>query len=120
MAAAPYATGSRTLLYILKDAEILPANFEIESKIGETQENIIKPKPKTKSIKRQLKNGTRKAGKIDNTKVAGLYSDANTLGRSLGRLMVKGVGTIDINDTDTLALAESFFNILRKKIKSGH
>jgi hypothetical protein len=31
----------------------------------------------------------------------------------------KKVGIIDINDIDTLALAESFFNILKKKIKSG-
>lgn len=117
--APPYATGSRTLFSILKEAEILPDTFEFESKVGESQENIIRLKSKTKSTKRQLMHNITKPDEDDNATPIKYYSDVNTLGKSQGRLMIKGVGTIDISDMDTLAIAESFLSILKKRISSG-
>lgn len=38
---------------------------------------------------------------------------------SLGRLSVKGVGSVDVNDSETLAIAESYMQLLRKKMADG-
>jgi len=110
----PWAGGARILLRIFKDAGILPEDFEIdarsapEERITAVQKGASqKPSSKSKSIPQRKSQP-----------VTGQNDTAFEVQQGyLGRIAVKGVGIIDINDEDTLRLAESALQILRKKIE---
>ena len=84
----PVVTGIKTLLRIFADAGLADA-----AQLGQAR------------TKREEK------------KAPGYKAPAREPG-SLGRLYVEGSGTVEVNDADTLAIAEMYMEILRKKIKS--
>ena len=83
----PVVTGIKTLLRIFADAGLVDA-----AALGQAR--------------------TKREGKK-----APVYKAPAREPESMGRLYVKGSGTVDINDPDTLAIAEMYMEILRKKIK---
>jgi len=102
----PYAAGARTLLRIFKDAELLPEGMEIDVKRESTgTPSKRRPLERTKSkSKQEHENGPMEKGQ------------EQIADNSFGRVVIKGIGTVEINDIDTLELAESFMKLLRKKI----
>ena len=103
---APYATGARTLLFIFKDAGLIPESIEIDV----SGQHIVK---QSQSKKQTLKSKSRK------TSVEQTPTLVNETISTLGKLTVQGVGTIEINDNDTLGIAEMYLNLLKKKIQSN-
>ncbi|MCH7560599.1 MAG: hypothetical protein IIC67_04380 [Thaumarchaeota archaeon] len=100
---APWSGGARILLRIFKDAGIISENFEIDPKVS------LESKPRnsqTVKKKQQKKN----VGEEPIPEIKEGY---------LGHVTVKGVSSVDINDLDTLDLAEAALRILRKKIESN-
>ncbi len=102
----PYATGARTLLLIFKDAGLIPESVDIDI-YGQHST------PQTKSKKQPSKSQSREKP-IEQPPIL-----INETISTLGKLTVQGVGTIDINDDDTLGIAEMYLNLLKKKIQSN-
>jgi len=104
----PYASGSRTLLYIFRDAGLIPESVEIDVSGQRVGTQTTK---KTKFTKSKVKPREKP---IEQTPIT-----VNEIISTLGKLTVKDVGTIDINDDDTLGIAEMYLNLLKKKIQSN-
>lgn len=102
----PYATGARTLLLIFKDAGLIPESVDIDISGQHST-------PQTKYKKQSTKSPPREKS-IEETSTI-----TNETISTLGKLTVQGVGTIDINDDDTLGIAEMYLNLLKKKIQSN-
>lgn len=103
----PYAAGAKTLLRIFRDAELLPEGIDVDVK-KETQSTQNKQKSTTERPRRKSKQ--RMESEVESN------TDVEKTGDSYGRIVIKGIGTVEINDVDTLELAESFLKLLRKKI----
>ncbi len=105
---APYATGAKTLLHIFKDAGLISESIELnvsgQHLVSQTKSTNISSKPKSKSREKSVKQ---------------ISTSTNETISTLGKLIVKGIGTIDINDDDTLGIAEMYLNLLKKKIQSN-
>ena len=104
---APYAAGAKTILHIFKDANLIP-EIELDASgqhVG-TQKRSKKqvPKHKPKSNGRPTEQSP---------------TSINESISALAQLTVKGVGAVDINDQDTLELAEKFMVLLKKKIQNN-
>ena len=97
------STGTRVLLRIFADAGLMPN--EVVDLPGPAP-----TKPKTARKKQKKRDPASKARETT--------PPAQDL-KFLGRLSVKDVGTIDINDPDTLVIAESYMRLLRKKMAGG-
>ena len=97
----PAGIGARTLLRIFADAGLVPVEMTGES--GSAQHG---PKPAGGG-----QNGRDTAPGTCETPHPARDS------APLGRVSVRGVGSVDINDLDALDIAESYLRLLRKKIK---
>jgi len=104
-----YSTGTGTLLEIFVKAELIPN--ELLSTASNTQNKNSKNSA-SKSTKNSPKQSSKKSSNVSNNE----NTSSNLI--QLGRLIVKDIGVVDINDEDTLSLAEMYLDILRKKIKS--
>jgi len=99
----PYATGTRALLIMLDIVKLLPEKIhnELLSKKKFIPKNISKKQPtsskKTKSITTPEYTTELKEGII-------------------GRVTVDGIGYVDIKDGDTLEIAKSYIDIIKKKL----
>ena len=104
---APYAAGAKTILHIFKDANLIP-EIELDTSVQHvgTQKRSKKqvPKHKPKSNGRPTEQSP---------------TSINESISALAQLTVKGVGVVDINDQDTLELAENFMVLLKKKIQNN-
>lgn len=109
----PYASGARTLLHIFKNAGKLPENLEIDAV---SEPSSIRPKSikQSKSIKIQNPKQNQHKSKSNEVQQEPIELEEN----SLARLSVRGIGSVDITDVDTLQVAESFMNIIKKKLES--
>lgn len=102
----PYATGAKALLNIFDEAGILPESLvEVSSESSSLKQT---PKKSTSYSKQRRQTTEKKADTISTTHLA---SDA------FGRVVASGVGTIDITDNETYTLAQSFMNLIKKKIE---
>jgi len=100
---APYAAGARILLFIFKDANLIPESIELDV----SGQHITTP-TKSKTSKSKYKEKP----------VETIPSYENETISTLGKLTVKDVGTVEINDQDTLGIAEMYLNLLKKKIQN--
>lgn len=103
--AQPYATGSRTLLLIFGDADLLP-----EQIISELQEKKKSSKPKQMSRQKPKQTNIQDEDTVS-INVSESSSDV------VGRIIVNGVGYIDIKDQDSLNIAGSYLEMIKKKIE---
>ena len=99
----PTGLGAKTLLHIFADAGLVPAEM-----IGES--GSMRHKPGAAGGKQK---GHGAAPGTDET------SPPVRDQTSLGRLSITGIGNVDINDLDTLGIAETFMRILRKKLEDA-
>ena len=103
----PYATGAKALLNIFDEAGILPESLvEMSSESSSLKQT---PKKKSTSKPKQQRQTTEK--KADTISTTHLALDA------FGRVVVSGVGTVDITDNETYTLAQSFMNLIKKKVE---
>jgi len=100
---APYAAGARILLFIFKDANLIPESIELDV----SGQHITTP-TKSKTSKSKYKEKP----------VETIPSYDNETISALGKLTVKDVGTVEINDQDTFGIAEMYLNLLKKKIQN--
>ena len=99
----PTGLGAKTLLHIFADAGLVPAEM-----IGES--GSMRHKPGAAGGKQK---GHGAAPGTDGT------SPPVRDQTSLGRLSITGIGNVDINDLDTLGIAETFMRLLRKKLEDA-
>jgi len=104
----PYAAGAKTLLHVFKDADLIPKSIELDVAGQHLTTSTKSKKASTPKIKSKPKQKMPQ----ENT------SFTNESISALGKLTVKGVGTVDINDPDTLGIAEMYLNLLKKKIQN--
>lgn len=105
---APYATGARTLLYIFKDAGLIPESVDIDI----SGQHVV-------SSSKSKKQTSKSKPKTRETSIEQTPTLVDETISTLGKLTVKGIGTIEINDDDTLGIAEMYLNLLKKKIQSN-
>ena len=128
----PTGTGARTLLRIFADAGLVPVEMAGESR-------SVQRKPKAAEGKRKRRGAAPKTGKTPRpardpapVRTAATHHTAAAAAptgetprpardpAALGRISITGVGNIDVNDSDTLDIAEYYMRLLRKKIKNAH
>ncbi len=101
----PYASGARALLMMLDHGGVLPE--KISSELQSRKKSDSK-----RSIQRVQKQPTKME-----TEVAPDIEPKLQEG-TLGRITVDGVGYVDIRDDDTLELAKSYLDIVKKKLSA--
>lgn len=89
---ATESVGVRTLMHIFRDAGLISDSLLAD--VGSKPKSVTKKQRTTFRQPHSLKSSI----------------------TSLGSVSVKGVGNVEINDVDTLALGESYLRILRKKL----
>ena len=100
----PYATGAKALINIFDEAGILPESLlEVSS-----ESSSLKQTPKKSAHRPKQRHKTKEKADIISTNLA---SD------TFGRVVASGVGTVDITDNETYTLAQSFMNLIKKKIE---
>ena len=104
---APYAAGAKTILHIFKDANLIP-EIELDTSVQHVG-----------TQKRSKKQVTEHKPKSNGRPTEQSPTSINESISALAQLTVKGVGTVDINDQDTLELAENFMVLLKKKIQNN-
>lgn len=104
----PYAAGAKTLLRIFKDAGQLPDGIELDSKSKEPSGGSTKRKG---VIERTRRNSVEQS-----TEETENYTSDDKNVNSFGKVMIRGIGVVEIKDNDTLRLAESFLKLLRKRM----
>ncbi|MBT4327775.1 MAG: hypothetical protein HOD60_12875 [Candidatus Nitrosopelagicus sp.] len=107
----PYATGSKTLLHIFEDAGFLPESFDIDTSNNQNK----KKKSSKKQNNKPQKNKPKQISKDDQTSTQ-INNNTNLSKNVFGRVIVDGVGVIDIKDKTTFELAKSFIAIIEKKV----
>ena len=104
---APYASGAKTILHIFKDANLIP---EIE---------LDASGQRVGTQKRSKKQVTEHKPKSNGRPTEQSLTSINKSISVLAQLTVKDVGTVDINDQDTLEIAEKYMDLLKKKIQNN-
>ena len=107
----PYATGSKTLMHIFDDAGNLPDSIDLENLPEITHKQKTRKKISVKQKKQPGKTINDNLQDEDESVQSQLPSEA------FGRVVVKGVGNVDITDNDTLTLAQSFMDLIKKKVE---
>ena len=105
----PYATAGKTILKIFKDANKLPENINLDTKKIPSSNTGVKSTMHSKSFEKKRK---KQPGEDVNE------AHNSTLTSSLAKLIVPGIGNVEINDKDTLQFAESFLKLIKNKIES--
>lgn len=112
----PYATGAKTLLHIFKDAGFLPNSFDVDVSIPQNKKIKQNKKPLNTQPKNDLKQINSNKHLTAQQNNPNLSNNTHLSKNVFGRVIVEGVGVIDVKDKATLELAKSFFALMEKKI----